>query len=213
MNQEESKKIIGEVLARRASESPGSAVPPGLDESISRSVDFAPELKALQPRTLRAAMEMAPDGSGYVQFMQYIRELMNVQNRHLQENRQVSETQEPADPEAANTGFFLRCRKSWERYGHLGAVNDLTVSYTSEWITSRGGWLTERDLRWCDEAAAADASVYDDGTKREQARIRSRDEAIVSLVMMKLDRKAESDPAKVEKFLKEKKYLFENTKK
>ena len=206
------KNIIAEVLYRKNGVLPGERKDEldRIAESVAKSVDYAPELKTLYERTLRAAIEMAPDGSGYVQYMDYIRELMALQNKKCPQTPRQQYKPTILNEEATNLGFFLRCRKAWEYDKSLTNVSDLTVQWAARWIEHQDGWLAKSETDWCDKVADADASEYADIAKKESARNKSRNEAIVSIVMIKLDRKQKTSPEAVKKFIDEKHAEYED---
>lgn len=202
--------IIREVLTRRTGTNGGGQDIESLSASVANSIDYGPEFRDMRPETLRAAMEMAPDRSGYVELMQYARHMMALQKRiGVKDIPEENETARTVDREMTNWGFLIKCRDAWQAKGHLGNVSDLTVGYTAAMIAESGRWLSEKEMEWCEKVSEKDYENCIDDEKRESARLNSKNEAIVTITMMKIDLKAEKEPEKVTSFFDEKRKKYE----
>lgn len=223
MNKIETELIIQEVLYRRKGITDGRQLPlvDEMSRSVAKSVDYAPDLKGISPQTVRAAAEMVPLDVDYKTMMQYLRETFAVQKRMTMVKEPSRGGFTPVRPEEddllTNWGFLLRCRDAWMRDGDLGAISDLTVSYTARWILSDiRSWLTGEDARWCEDKARHDKALYytlngdkATNTQAETAYKRSYEEAIVSLTMQRIDQRTADTTDTTNALLNEKRAAYE----
>ena len=204
MWQNDTENTILAALTARNHDSADASFGP-LARSIAATVSYDPSLKDVTPDQIAAVIRNSDAQLTHEALVAEVRAWREHAQQKVAIQKKKDDQKEEED--AINMGFLTQCLGVYERDGHLGAIRQLTLTFLSKWLQKKKELIQDDEIDWCARQAVRDAEPYE-GEEKERRMRCAFEEAIVLLVINKIQRTKKKEPEKTATLISswEKKY-------
>ena len=201
MKREEIEAVLGRLFRTQFPERQSVEIS-ATAHSVAHSIYLDSKLSDIREDALEKIIDAYPHTLDFITTMKKLR---MYKDRFQNQPPKLS----PEDQKALDWGFLLKCWFSFKDRQDVHDIDRMTMMFTAQWIIKEKIFIEADELEWCETTARSHSDTIHDKEEKTSLYREILDEAVVFVVLRKLRVKSWTDPLAFDKFIEEKKRIYE----